>query len=165
MTDIQNETQLQQELEKIIEKVFEIVSEKISQRLKAQIYKDVFTEKNTWYERTGDFERSWKWGSVKKSLLTITKELGYDPSDMNWNPKRWEHGNPGRSSVDNLADILNLAFNDYRAGYTSGLMFGNRHFSHFRRPYWENLIESLFDRGELERMFTQEFARYGIVKV
>jgi hypothetical protein len=165
MTDIQNEAQMQKELEKIIEKVFEVVSGKVAQKLQQQIRKDVYTEKNSWYERTGDFERSWKWGEVKKNLLTITKEFKYDPTDMNWNPKRWEHGNPGRSAVDNLADILNLAFNNYRAGYTSNMMFGDRHFSHFRRPYWENLIESLFDNGEMERMFTQEFAKYGVVKV
>jgi len=163
--DIKNDTDLNILLADIVEKVILHISQDISDRLQAQIEKDVFTTPNEWYERTGEFEKAWKWTNVQKGITTITRELYYDTSEVRWNPDRWEHGNPGESAVDNLADILNLAFNNYAAGYTSDLMFGKRHFSHKRRPYWKNLISTLFDGGELDKMFEAELNKYGLVRV
>ncbi len=148
-----------------MEEIIEIVSDKISKKLQDQIKSDVFTTPNDWYERTGQFEKSWSWGDVKKTITSLTKEFAYDPSVMSWNPNKWQHGNPKQSAVDNLADILNLAFNNYSDGYTSDLKFGGRHFSHLRKPYWENFIKELFDKEGLEKMFTEEFSKRGIIKV
>ncbi len=199
----------------LAEEAIEAVSEKISTKLQDQIKSDVFTTPNEWYERTGEFEKSFKWGDIKtiitymkdyidipiyfqpyfpkpeetafslgrqlkiitvregvfkwgdikKIVSSITKELSYDPSDMSWNPKKWQHGNPNQSAINELADILNLAFNNYTEGYTSDLMFGNRHFSHRRKPYWENFIKRLFDQGELEKMFTEELSKRGFTRI
>jgi len=135
------------------------------QKLKEQIRQDVYTEKNSWYERTGEFEDAWLWSDVTKKVNALVVELSYDPKNMRYTPKDWIHGNPRESAVNNLADILNLAFNNYKAGYTSSLKFGDKHFSHFRRPYWNNFIERLFDKGELDRIITEEFSKHGFIKV
>lgn len=162
MTDIRNEAELRGILEKEIEGAIKNVSEKVLKELLATIRRDVFTEPNLWYERTGQFEKSWVWGQITKSVNSITRELYYDPSGVEYIAKKWQHGNPGQSAVDNLADILNLAFNNYRDGYTSGLKFGGKHFSHKRKPYWENLIKFLFDKGKLESFFVEEFKSRGM---
>jgi len=151
-------------MEQAVNEVFNTVSDKILEKLKTQIRKDVFTEPNTWYQRTGEFEEAWSWGEIKKSINSITREMSYDAKNMKHDGK-WVHGNPGRSSVENLADILNLAFNNYTEGYTSDLLFGKKHFSHLRRPYWENFIKLLFDQNELEKMLIEEFSKYGIIKI
>lgn len=148
-----------------MEEVITEVSDKILERLKEQIEEDVFTTPNEWYENTGEFEQAWQWGDVKANVLTISRELAYDPSSMQWNRHKWQHGNRVQSSVESLADILNLAYNNYTAGYTSSLMFGNRHFSHFRRPYFKNFITNMFDNGEIRDMLTNAFSKHGVILV
>lgn len=161
---IRNEQDLRKIMQKAVNDVILVVSEKLLVKLKEQIKQDVYTEPNTWYERTGEFENAFVWGSIRKGINSITREMSYDSSRVKHDGK-WVHGNPGRSSAENLADILNLAFNSYEPGYTSSLKFGDRYFSHYRRPYWENYIELLFDKNGLEKMFTEEFSKYGIVKI
>jgi hypothetical protein len=165
MPDIKNDQQLNKLMMDITEKVIAHIAEDLSKKLQEQIEKDVFTTPNDWYVRTGQFEKAWKWTDVKRLLKTMTTELYYDSSEVVHNPKRWEHGNPYESAVENLADILNLAYNGYKAGYTSSMKFGRRHFSHRRRPYWKNFIEKLLDKGELSKLFEAEFKQYGVVKV
>jgi predicted Holliday junction resolvase-like endonuclease len=163
--EIKNEQDLKRVMEKLAGEAIKKATARILQKLKEQIQKDVYTEPNLWYERTGDFERAWLWSDVEKKVNSLVTELSYDPRNMRYIPKDWIHGNPGRSAVDNLADILNLAFNNYKDGYTSNLMFGNKHFSHFRRPYWENFIKNMFSNGELEKILSEEFGRVGFVKI
>lgn len=164
MPDIRNPADVNKALMDIVEKVIAHIADDISRRLKEQIKRDVFTTPNEWYQRTGQFEEAWEWTKVKRSVRQIATELYYNPAGVEYDGE-WQHGNPGRSAADNLADILNLAFNNYQAGYTSSLMFGGRHFSHYRRPYWKNLIQELFDKGTLDVLFEAEFKKYGVVKV
>lgn len=162
MTDITNEAELTKTLEQIIKLVIEHIAADISDRLQRQIETDIFTQDNQWYERTGEFENAWDWTPIRSSITEVTTELFYNSSKVHYHPKEWIHGNPGESAVENLADILNLAFNGYSSGYTSNLMFGERHFSHLRRPYWSNLMKTLFDKGDLDKMFDAELKKYGL---
>ena len=164
--DIRNETELRGEFGKRIEEVLKAVSGKISEKLQRQIERDVYTTENTWYNRTGEFERAWKWKEIKKTISSMTRELYYDSDSVKWNGK-WVHGNPGREASSNLEDILNLAWGNYpSSGYTSSMLWRSgedKHFSHKRRPYWDNFIKDLFDGGELERLFEEEFSNVGLM--
>ena len=150
-------------MEKLATKAIERATDRILQKLKDQIKKDVYTEKNDWYIRTGEFESAWMWDKIKVTGKSIVTQMFYDSSKVHHNGN-WVHGNPRKSSVESLADILNLAYNNYSSGYTSSLMFGKRHFSHFRRPYWENFIEKMLDGRELDRILTEEFNAVGFVR-
>jgi len=163
-TDIRNETEFQGEIGKILEGVITAVSDKISKKLQSQIEKDVYTTTNTWYNRTGEFERAWKWKDIKRTVSAMTRELYYDSDSVKWDKENWIHGNPGRSAAENLEDILNLAWTGYRDGYTSSMIWrkDNKPFSHKRRPYWENFVDDLFDGGELDKMFDEAFANSGL---
>lgn len=160
--DISDDIQLEVFFNAVFQEVVKKISVRITNKLREQIELDVFTETNIWYENTGEFEKAWNWGSIVSGINVITREFYYDPQGMRWDKEKWQHGNPKQSAVENLADILNLAYNGYKAGYTSGLKFGNKPFSHRRRPYWENFIKALFDDGELDEMFKEEFALVGI---
>lgn len=163
--EIRNDNDLKNLMEKLAGEAIEKATIRILNKLKEQIHKDVYTEPNLWYERTGEFESAWLWSDVKKSVNSIVAELSYNPKGMKYIGKDWIHGNPGRSAVENLADILNLAFNNYKNGYTSNLKFGGKHFSHFRRPYWNNFIEKMFTDGGLDKILSEEFKKVGFTKV
>ena len=160
--DITNDTQLRVVFEEKIRGAIENVSDKVLELLRRQIETDVFTTPNTWYERTGQFENAWKWGSIERVVNGLVREMSYDSKSVGYEDGTWTHGNPGQSASENLADILNLAWNGYRDGYTSSLMFGRRHFSHKRKPYWDNFIKKLFDRKELKKMFSEELRSQGL---
>jgi hypothetical protein len=162
MADIRSEAELRKALEGNLERAINNASVKVSKILLEQIKKDVYTEQNTWYERSGEFENAFTWKNIQRSATGIAKELFYNHYSMQWIPFDWRHGNPERSAVENLADILNLAFKDYQPGYTSGKKFGNRYFSHYRRPYWKNFIERLFEGGEIEKILTEELRSAGL---
>lgn len=159
--NIRNEAELMVVFGDKVSKAIESVSKRVSKLLQKQIETDVFTTPNTWYERTGQFENAWEWTPLKRRVSEVVTELFYNPSGVEWD-RGWEHGNPGKSAVKTLPDILNLAGNNYSPGYTSSLIFGNRHFSHFRRPYWDNLIKLLFDKGELQKMLKEELESLGL---
>lgn len=160
---IKNEAELNSLMEKLVGEALDKATVRILENLKLQIKKDVFTTKNDWYERTGQFEEAWEWTKIKSIGKTIVTEMFYNSSKVKHDGK-WVHGNPKQSSVENLADILNLAYNGYTSGYTSSLMFGQRMFSHFRRPYWKNFIEKMFNENELNRILAEEFKKVGFLK-
>lgn len=138
--------------------------------LQNRITRDVYTTKNNWYlngSKKPSYEfldKPWKWREIDKTITSITKELYYDGGAMSIDPKGWKHFSnvPGWGDSRNyLAAILNELHDD---PYTSSMMWGNRHFSHARRKYWDNFVEDLFDRGKLTKYFDDAFRKHKIYR-
>lgn len=180
-TFVKNETEIRKILETITTEVINEVSEKIYTRIdkksilqhfiKTEVY---VSPPNQYYARgskkpTGEFLKAWSWTRTKVDMRSVVKELFYDPTFLSLDIDEWIHGSFDGDARENLADILNLAFNKYQPGYTSNLMWppigGKKHFSKFRQPYWKDFIEFLFDKGELEKMFKDAFAKRGVKKI
>jgi hypothetical protein len=106
--------------------------------------------------RTTQFENAWVWQTPSISGDMISTQLDYHPEMLEYEASKWQHGNPRRDARDALMEILDVE------GYTSELMFGGKHFSHSRHPYFQNLIRSLFDDGELEKLFLKELRNAGL---
>ena len=171
-------------MEKVIEDSINEVSEKIyktldnNSKLRKIIKRDVYVKpKNAYYaygkkQPTYEFLDAWDWLPAKKDMGKITKELFYNWQKLSVDEENWVHGSFDGDARENLADILNLAFNNYKAGFTSDYRWPPKannpkdpkapHFSKFRQPFWENFVKNLFDEGELDRMFISAFRKRGI---
>lgn len=170
-------------------RVIEAVIERMMDELERQIMKDVYEHDyfpNLDYlgGRTGldentneampsfEFLNAWTKNALKQSLTSVSGGFGYDPSKMSHSG--WQHGSvkTGQSVIENMADILNLAYMGYKEGYTSGLEVGSpaeegikgdtlRPLSKLRRPYWENFIAKMFDQGYIEKWIREEAKKQG----
>ena len=169
VAEIKNEKDFQSLLQKSMEAVLKGVSEKIYKLLLERIRTDVYTATNKWYHGgtaspTYEFLHAWEWKPITKSLGKMATELFYNPNNVNYDGSTWKHGNPLEKAVDSLPAILNLEYMENSpdnydnpiSGWTSGLMFGDRHFSHFRKPYWSLLLNELFSKKEIEKMIIDE---------
>lgn len=149
-------------MEKDIETAIGKTAKRILRILIDQIYKDTFTTPNTWYDRSNDFERAWTLEPIKNVAGRISTLLFFDRGMVKWDGD-WKHGNP-KEPARFLEDILNLAWNDYSPGYTSSMKYrsGGGYFSHKRRPYWENFIKNIFDKGQLSKIMKEELLAVGL---
>lgn len=163
--EIKTESQLQKILENAVREILEDITKQLLESLQQQILKDVYTTPNTWYhDGTGSptmqFLNAWDWDAIKKSGNKLVTELYMHKDMLTYDQETWLHGSPlWGDARDYLDDILNLVYNGYEAGYTSGLMIwgnGNRHLSHRRRPYWSNFIKKWFDKGRLDKLIERK---------
>lgn len=158
---IKNTREYQAIFEKVLDMVIDDITDWLLEKLRKQIKKDVYTKPNSWYaygsgKPTYEFYNAWKWSAKKQQLGGLVTELFFDRSTLTVDEDNWVHGSPiWGSARDTIEDILNLAWNDYKAGYTSDLrifgMAGARHLSHPRRPYWNNFIEEWIESGKLDK--------------
>jgi hypothetical protein len=161
-----------QDLEAYISKemmpVMEKVGDEMLEELKKQINKDVYTEPNVVYNRTGDFLKAWNY-RVLKNKGNPKLKVYFVPSALN----KKAH----QSIVDesdprvNLAEILNLAYMSENSdelnetpGWTSGLMTGDgvTHVSHFRRPYWTRFVNKMTRRDGIRKLIKEKAKNAGI---
>lgn len=174
MTDFKNENELLKHMSLIISRAIGRIILRMAADLKKQILEDVYYEDyfpNQMYfddggrptgsrHPTWEFLNSWDTSPVINRGNEIYAELFFNPKKLSLDTDKWKHGSPiSGDARDNLADILDLAFNNYQAGYTSGLMVGDRHMSKFRKPYWENFIKNMFDKGQIEEWFIEELEK------
>jgi hypothetical protein len=164
---ITSETELRQVMEEIIEQVIDDVSWELSDMLEEYIrlfvYGFEYFPNAVYYKGSGQptfqFLRAWKWGQIRKAVSRYEKEIYYDPSNMQYDPKAWLHGSFAGDSRSNLADILNIS------GYTSSLSLnGKRPLSKLRMPYWSLFVEALFQRDKLNKLFDKNFRRFGVTR-
>ena len=171
--NITNETELNKTLEQSLRKILEAVSEEVYKKLRERILKDVYTRTNDWYlggsgTPSYEFLDAWERSPIRASLGGMVTEIFYNSSNVKYDGELWKHGNPKQDASKNMAAILNLEYmsnssDDYNttnSGWASGLMFGDRHFSHFRRPYWSLLMKELFKDGGLEKMIRAELKEH-----
>jgi hypothetical protein len=148
---IKNDAELLAVLGVAIEQVINNVSDRVIVLLQENIKRYVLTQESDWYERTGEFINAFRWDQLHASLNNFSRMLFYDPTTMHFDMDKFIHGSPwGGDATDNLADILNVE------GYTSSLQWKLSH------PYWDITIRQLFDGGQLENIFREEFLRVGL---
>lgn len=160
MTEIRSDTELRNLLGNILEDTIEKVSDKVLEMLIEYINKYVYGSNpkpneiyyNGTRKPTYEFREAFRWDEMKKGLIEISRMLFYDPSKMRHDADTYLHGSKvGGDSRANLADILNVS------GFTSSWNWKKS------EPYWDNFIDDLF-KGELDKMFTEAFKYYGIIR-
>lgn len=158
---IDNPAKLKIELGNIAEEVITSVSKGISNLLRERIMKDVYEydyyPNKYYYNKKGiptfQFLNSFTWEKIDKSVAQITRKLFYNWASLKLDEKTFLHGSPQQGDMrQQLADILNVE------GYDSGI-FGGK----LRQPYWDNLIQELFDDGGLDFLFSKELKKYGFI--
>jgi hypothetical protein len=166
--DIRNDAECKKALLDILDKVIEEVSKKILKILQKHIKEDVyeFDGSNKVYfngsgKPTFQFYQAWDWKAMKKTVNQITKELVYDPRNMDFDPDKWLHGSFAGDARKTLMDILNKPFKG-DGMRTSSLKFGNTFLSKRRRPYWDLTIEELNET--IDRLILSELQKFGNIR-
>lgn len=167
-TPRQVRTSIEKRMQDTVEEAIREVTKKVLDELRDTIIRDVYVRPypNKIYAwRTGqptfEFLNTWRWSQIEKTAKQITTTLFHDWESMSVDTENggYVHGSWEGDARENLADILNLAFNNYQPGYTSGLKWLS---AKERRPYWKNFVEKMFEGKQLEKWFNEAFAKRGI---
>jgi uncharacterized phage-associated protein len=142
-------------LEKIAGRVLEIFKKDFVRKL---VYQSHGTNKV--YKPTYEFEKAWQWTPLKKQVMTLSKEMYYNPIGMTLDRDNFIHGSnfPKSSPSDarkNLADILN------KSGKSSSLWVSVSR----PVPYWDVFILAAFQGGMLSKIVNEEFTKVGFKRV
>jgi hypothetical protein len=106
---------------------------------------------------SGEFLNAFQWKEIEKNINGVCRELFY-----NWQSMTTDEGGYKHSSVSEnwpidtrmqLADYLNVD------GYDSSLWISVQ-----RKPYWEITIKTLFEDGQLDRWFSEECKKQGLIR-
>jgi len=175
---IKNANGYQEIFDTVLQKVIKEITEWLLEGLQTRIKEDVYTTPNTWYVAdtgmpTLQFYHGWGWSRLEKHLGEYVTKLFLDKSGMDFDEDDWVHGSPiSGSAIENIEDILNLAWMGYRDGYTSSLpAYGDysrniRRLSHFRKPYWNNFIDEYFESGKVDKQIeTKLRGMFGSAKI
>jgi hypothetical protein len=128
-----------------------------------------------YFEPTYEFLEAWK-KVISKSGDAPSISIEFDKSQLS---KKAHKSVKGSDPRRNFADIMNLAYNDYNPGYTSGLMVGSvytdpygggeidtRHnMSDYRKPFWKNFKNKMTKGGKIRKYLRQEAKIKGITLV
>jgi len=92
---------------------------------------------------TYEFLNAWIWEKVSSNVSSITTRLFNDPTLMRYDPETYLHGSNSTGDMrKELANILNV----------DGVSSGDFPLKE-RKPYWDYLIEDLFDKGLMDAIF------------
>jgi hypothetical protein len=164
--DIVDDTTLIQTLNSIAYDIISIVSDKILVQLKTDIERDVYLFggfPNKFYYMgmgvpTFQFEKSWKWDVIRQDVMSTVRNLFEDIYSMSYEPENYLHGSIyGGDRRAELADDLNVS------GVAKNSDFPEH--GKERQPYWDNFIREMFDAGQIETWFSEELAKFGIIKI
>lgn len=168
MTDIRNEAQLLGILETVIREVLEATADEVLEIFKRDyITKYVYESHmpnvkyhNKTRKPTYEFRDAWDWTEIKKTLMTLSREMWFDPSKLSFDESTFLHGSRYSTPEDvreNLMDILN------KTGRSSRLWLSSTAI----RPiaYWNKFLDDFISGGQLERILSKHFALRGIRRV
>ena len=152
------ENQARKAIEEATEEVLDLFKEKYVQ---AMVYdshepnKDYYNKSKT---PTGEFKEAWLWTDIKKSANRLITTFFYNPSLLSHDAPTFLHGSTFGSPTDareDLAAILN------KTGPSSS------HWISVIRPqaYFDEFIQDMFDNGDLEKILTKYFVKYGFTPI
>jgi len=104
---------------------------------------------------TFQFRKAFEFTDIQKRMNEVVSELFYNWQNMDYDSYTYLHGSPYNGDMrEKLADILNT---DGSTGFSNKI----------RKPYWDNFLNEMFDRGGLEKLFDvyirQEFGKVGVM--
>jgi hypothetical protein len=110
------------------------------------------------FEPTYQFLNAWK-AVVNRGDGSVSIE--FDPTKLDADAHRSIV--TGEDVTDDLADILNLAYMEYKPGVTSGLLSKNGKFvSPYRKPFWTNFIRKMYKEGGARKIIKEEAKKQGL---
>ena len=163
---IQNQANLSNVIEDQARKAIEEATEEILDLFKEEyVQKMVYDShgSNTVYyngngKPTGEFKDAWLWTDISKSANKLITTFFYNPSLLSHDAPSFLHGSTFGSPQDareQLPDILN------KTGRSSSL-----HISVSRpQAYFDEFIQDMFDNGDLEKILTKYFVKYGFTPI
>ena len=157
MTDIRNERQLRKILEEqTAGAINDTADEVLDLFLKDYIEKFAYIDNPKMYDRTMEFKNSWEFSDLKKSAMSISRELWFNDSKMTtFDTSKFIHGSiysTPRDVRSNLPSILE--------GKRSKLWISVER----RVKFWEKFISDMFSGGKLEQILNKHFSKRGFVK-
>jgi len=170
------------EMEKTLNKVVEAMEGELKNQIEKDTYQADYFPNIQYYGKTSmdddgsgqldayptfEFLDAWKKNAgVDPTSGRPSVSIEFDPNKLSAMPHRALKG--GHDVRKNLADILNLAYEGYEPGYTSGLMVGRpegtiasddpgtmRNVSKFRRPFWTNFIKRMTTGGIIRKLIKE----------
>ncbi len=156
--EIKNEQDLKKVMEKLAGEALEDASDEVLEIFKRNyIMGYAYIDNPKQYERTFEFKEAWDFTALKKQANTILKELWYDPTKLKtFDPDRFIHGSKYSSPNDirdNLPAILE--------GKQSSLWLSVPR----KGKFWEEFIQEMFSKGELDKILTKHFSKRGFVRI
>lgn len=156
--NIKKETQLKTFMEKLAREALENASKDILDIFqKEYLMGYAYIDSPKQYSRTLEFYRAWSFTDIKKSLNSLLTELWYNPDEMKtFDPDRYIHGSKYSTppdSRDNLPAILE--------GKRSSLWLSVER----KGKFFQEFLNEMFGRGELERILTKRFSEKGFVRI
>ena len=116
----------------------------------------VLSNEERMYDRTMEFKNSWEFSDLKKSAMSISRELWFNDSKMTtFDTSKFIHGSiysTPRDVRSNLPSILE--------GKRSKLWISVER----RVKFWEKFISDMFSGGKLEQILNKHFSKRGFVK-
>jgi len=156
--EIKNEQDLKKMMEKLAGEALEDASDEVLEIFKRDyIMGYAYIDNPKEYRRTFEFKEAWNFTDLKKQANTILKELWYDPAKLKtFDPDRFIHGSKYSSPNDirdNLPAILE--------GKQSSLWLSVPR----KGKFWEEFIQEMFSKGELDKILTKHFSKRGFVRI
>lgn len=156
--EIKNEQDLKRVMEKLAGEALEDASEEVLEIFKRDyIMGYAYIDNPQQYSRTFEFKNAWNFTDLKKQVNTLLKELWYNPAELKtFDPDNFVHGSKYSSPSDirdNLPSILE--------GKQSSLWLSVPR----KGKFWEEFINEMFSKGELDRILTKHFSKRGFVKI
>ena len=156
--DIKNQTQLQTELEKKVGQILEKIANEVLDIFKEKyIWKYAYIKNPKMYDRTNEFASAWNFTKLKKTAMTLSKELWYDPSYIKtFDIDKFQHGS--KYSTPNFAGANLPAVLE---GTRSSLWLSVTR----EEKFFQKFLEDMLDGGQLEKIITRHFVSGGFRKV
>lgn len=156
--EIKNEQDLKRAMEKLAGEALEDASDEVLEIFKRDyIMGYAYIDDPQQYERTFEFKESWIFTDLKKQANVLLKELWYNPEKMKtFDPDRFIHGSKYSTPNDvrdNLPAILE--------GKQSSLWLSVSR----KGKFWDEFIQEMFSRGELDKILTKHFSKKGFVRI
>jgi len=153
-----NQVQLELEIEKKFAKALETIADDVLKIFKADyIDKFAYIKNPKMYERTGEFREAWLFSPLKKQLMTLSKELYYDPSKLKtFKPETYIHG----SLFSNPNDIRETLPSILEGKQSSAFLSVSRTIK-----FWDWFVGAMIHGGQLEKIITKHMSSAGFRKI
>ena len=156
--EIKNEQDLKKMMEKLAGEALEDASEEVLEIFKRDyIMGYAYIDNPKEYRRTFEFKEAWDFTALKKQANTILKELWYDPTKLKtFDPDRFIHGSK-YSSPNDIRDNLPAILEGKRSSLWLSVPRKGK--------FWEEFIQEMFSKGELDKILTKHFSKRGFVRI